>query len=153
MRHPLTCCGPHEAVSEAGSILSCGAVVVRRTDTGWLTLMLRAYKNWDFPKGMCEHGEQPMETTLREVDEESGISELNFDWGDRYMETGPYHRGKTARYYLANTIEEKVIMGISSELGRPEHHEYRWVSFDEAHDLSAPRVRGVVTWARQIIGA
>ena len=69
------------------------------------------------------------------------------------METGSYHRGKTARYYLANTIEEKVIIGISPELGRPEHHEYRWVSFDEAHDLSAPRVRGVVTWARQIIGA
>ena len=153
MRHPLKYCGPHKIVSEDGSTLSCGAVVVRQTDVGWLTLMLRAYKNWDFPKGMCEDGERPMETALREVGEESGISELTFDWGDRYTETGPYHRGKVARYYLAITIEEKVVMGISPELGRPEHHEYRWVSFDEAHDLSAPRVREVVTWARQIIGA
>lgn len=43
-------------------------------------------------------------------------------------------------------------MGIAPELGRPEHHEYRWISFDEAFDLSAPRVRLVVQWARQIIG-
>ena len=137
---------------EDGTILSCGAVVVRQIDAGWLTLMLRAYKNWDFPKGMCEHGEQPMETALREVGEESGISELAFDWGERFMETGPYHRGKVARYYLAKTSVRDVVMGISPELGRPEHHEYRWVSFDEAHDISAPRVRDVVTWARQIIG-
>ncbi len=122
MRHPLKYCGPHKIVSEDGSTLSCGAVVVRQTDVGWLTLMLRAYKNWDFPKGMCEDGERPMETALREVGEESGISELTFDWGDRYTETGPYHRGKVARYYLAITIEEKVVMGISPELGRPEHH-------------------------------
>ncbi len=132
--------------------MSCGAVVVRQIDAGWLTLMLRAYKNWDFPKGMCEQGELPLEAALREVGEESGITDLTFEWGDRFMETGPYHRGKTARYYLAQTTVETVVMGISPDLGRPEHHEYRWVSFDEAHDLSAPRVREVVTWARQIIG-
>jgi len=140
-------------VRESGGTLSCGAVVVRRIDAGWLTLMLRAYKNWDFPKGMCEQGEQPLEAALREVGEESGITKLSFEWGDRFMETGPYHRGKTARYYLAQTTEETIVMGVSPDLGRPEHHEYRWVSFDEAHDLSAPRVREVVTWARQIIGA
>lgn len=140
-------------MSEEVKNLSCGIVVVRHTDAGWLTLMLRAYKNWDFPKGMCEEGEQPMEAAIREVGEESGIENLDFKWGDRRTETGPYHRGKVARYYLAKTTREKVEMGISPELGRPEHHEYRWVSFDAAHDLSAPRVRQVVRWARQIIGA
>ncbi len=44
-------------------------------------------------------------------------------------------------------------MGIAPHLGRPEHHEGRWVTFDEAHDLAAPRVRLVVQWARQIVGA
>ena len=50
------------------------------------------------------------------------------------------------------TDEEEVVMGPSPDTGEPEHHEWRWVSFDEAHDLSAPRVREVVRWARQIIG-
>lgn len=139
-------------MSDSARNLSCGAVVVRVAESGWQVLMLRAYKNWDFPKGMCEEGEQPMDAAVREVGEESGIDELLFDWGDRFMETGPYHRGKVARYYLAKTTQEKIVMGISPELGRPEHHEYRWLNFDEAHDLSAPRVRDVVIWARQVIG-
>ena len=133
--------------------LSCGAVIVRRTDDGWLTLMLRAYRNWDFPKGICEDGETSMQAALREVGEETGIAELNFDWGERHNDTGPYNRGKVARYYLARTESEDVEMGISPETGSPEHHEYRWMDFDQAYDLSAPRVRQVVQWARQIVGA
>lgn len=132
--------------------LSCGAVVVRKTPVGWLVLMLRAYRNWDFPKGMREEGEEPKDAAIREIGEETGIHNPEFTWGDRHIETGPYHRGKVARYYLACTAQESVEMGISPELGRPEHHEYRWVDFDEAHDLSAPRVRQVVQWARQIVG-
>jgi len=133
--------------------LSCGVVLVRRTERGWMTLMLRAYHHWDFPKGLREDGEDALEAAKREVDEETSIDELEFDWGDRFMETGPYSRGKTARYYLATTAQEKVLMGPSPETGEPEHHEWRWVTFDEAYDLASPRVRTVVTWARQIIGA
>ncbi len=140
-------------MNDDGDRLSCGAVIVRQTDDDWLTLMLRAYHNWDFPKGICEEGESPMDAAIREIGEESGIGDLEFDWGDRFTDTGPYNRGKTARYYLARTDQEAVEMGIAPELGRPEHHEYRWIDFDEAYDLSAPRVRLVVQWARQIIGA
>ena len=133
--------------------LSCGVVIARHEDDAWLTLLLRAYSNWDFPKGMCEVGEQPFAAARREVQEETGITELEFEWGDRSFDSGPYNKGKVARYYLASTREEAVKMGISPELGRPEHSEFRWVRFDEAYDLSSPRVRDVVVWARQIIGA
>ena len=114
--------------------------------------MLRAYHHWDFPKGIVEEGEEPKQAALRELCEETGIDETEFDWGDRYMETGPYSRGKTARYYLASTQREEVVLGPSPETGEPEHHEWRWVGFDEAYDLASPRVREVVRWARQIIG-
>ena len=133
--------------------LSCGVVLARSTDQGWMTLMLRAYHHWDFPKGLREAGEASLEAALREVGEETNINELSFDWGERFMETGPYSRGKTARYYLARTEQDKVVMGTSPETGAPEHHEWRWVSFDQAYDLASPRVRAVVQWARQIIGA
>ena len=132
--------------------LSCGIVLARSTDSGYSTLLLRAWHHWDFPKGLMEDGESPLDAAQREVLEETGIAELAFDWGDRFLETGPYSRGKTARYYLARTDQEDVVMGPSRETGEPEHHEWRWVSFDEAYDLTAPRVRSVVQWARQIIG-
>lgn len=139
-------------MTESGDKLSCGAVVVRRTESGYVTLMLRAYRNWDFPKGIREDGEEPLEAAVREVGEETGITSLDFEWGDRSKDTGPYNRGKVARYYLARTEQEEVEMGIAPELGTPEHHEWRWVSFDEAYDLASPRVRLVVQWARQVVG-
>jgi len=139
-------------VTEAAGKLSCGAVVVRESENGWKTLMLRAYRNWDFPKGLCEDGETPFTAAVREVAEETGIDDLEFDWGDCHTETGPYNRGKVARYYLAKTSSEDVKMGISPELGHPEHHEWRWMDFDTAYDLASPRVRLVVQWARQIVG-
>ena len=135
------------------STLSCGVVLARRTDDGWVTLMLRAFHHWDFPKGIRERGEEPMAAAVREVDEETGVTDLSFDWGDRFFETGPYSRGKVARYFIATTAQEDVEMGISPETGEPEHHEWRWVTFDEAYDLGSPRVRSIVQWARQIIGA
>jgi len=136
-----------------GQKLSCGVVLARKTDEGWATLILRAYHHWDFPKGICEQGEEPMQAALREVSEETGIADLAFDWGERFFETGPYSRGKVARYYIASTRQEHVEMGISPETGQPEHHEWRWVTFDEAYDLGSPRVRQIVQWARQILGA
>ncbi len=132
--------------------LSCGIAISRETESGWKTLMLRAFRHWDFPKGLCEEGEEPKQAAIRELREETGIERPDFDWGDRFIETGPYGRGKTARYYLARTDQANVIMGPSPETGEPEHQEWRWVSFDEAHDLTSPRVREVVRWARQIIG-
>lgn len=132
--------------------LSCGVVLAREQGKGWTTLLLRAYHHWDFPKGIREAGEEPMQAALREVNEETGIDDLEFDWGDRFFETGPYSKGKVARYYLARTHKDEVVMGISPETGEPEHHEWRWVSFDEAYDLGSPRVRSIVQWARQIIG-
>ncbi len=83
--------------------LSCGVVLARQTDDGWLTLLLRAYHHWDFPKGLQEDGEEPQDAARREVCEETSIEQLDFRWGDRFMETGPYSKGKTARYYLAKT--------------------------------------------------
>ncbi len=133
--------------------LSCGVVLARESDRGCMTLLLRAWHHWDFPKGLCEAGEQPLEAAVRELAEETGIAGPVFEWGERYIETGPYSRGKTARYYLARTAREQVILGPSPETGEPEHQEWRWVGFDEAYDLASPRVREVVVWARQIVGA
>ncbi len=54
------------------SRLSCGVIVARKTDAGWLTLMLRAFHHWDFPKGIRERGEEPMQAAIREVGEAPG---------------------------------------------------------------------------------
>lgn len=122
---------------------------MRSTEAGWVYLLLRAYQYWDFPKGRAEDGEEPLAAACREVAEETGIVDLDFYWGFGFVETGPYGEGKIARYYIAQTRTTDVVMGISPELGRPEHHEYRWMTYAQARALVAPRVKRVLEWARR----
>ncbi len=130
---------------------AAGAVVFRRSERGIRILVLRAYKNWDFPKGMIEPGESELDAARREVEEETGLSGLEYPFGEEFKETLPYSGNKVARYYLAQTDAEKIALPVSPELGRPEHHEYRWVSLDEAEDLLPPRLAVVLEWVKKTL--
>jgi 8-oxo-dGTP pyrophosphatase MutT (NUDIX family) len=132
-------------------VLSAGVIPIRRVPGGWRLLVLRAYRNWDFPKGLVEPGEEPFEAARREAIEETGLTDLVFPFGGAYRETLPYARGKVARYYLAETSDEDVLLPISHELGRPEHHEWRWVTFEEAEELLPPRLALVLDWVREML--
>ena len=120
---------------------------MRHGPVEWLFLMLRAYRNWDFPKGMVEVNEDPLAAARREVREETLIEDLEFRWGEVYKETEQYGKGKVARYYLAATRTERISLPVSPELGRPEHDEWRWVDRDTALSLVSARLQPIVRWA------
>lgn len=129
---------------------SAGIVVTRQTSDGWRYLLLRVYGYWDFPKGLVEEGEDALAAARREVKEETGLERLEFMWGHRYLETEPYSAGKVARYYLALTEQSHVTLPVSPELGRPEHHEFRWVSYSEGMALLGGRLQPVLRWAHHL---
>ena len=131
--------------------LSSGVVVVSLAQRKLKYLLLRAYRNWDFPKGLVEAGEEPIDAALREVREETTLDDLSFDWGLEYMETGPYNKGKISRYYIARSKESQILLPINPDLGRPEHHEARWVDYTRALTMVSPRVQPVVQWAHTVI--
>lgn len=138
--------------SGTGTRLSAGAVIVRGDGPETRFLLLRAFSHWDFPKGMVEDGEQPLDAAIREVLEETTLDGLDFCWGHAYFETGPYSRGKVARYYLARTGRSDVELPVNPDLGRAEHSEFRWVDYPRALSLASPRVRPVIHWAARTIG-
>jgi 8-oxo-dGTP pyrophosphatase MutT (NUDIX family) len=131
--------------------LSSGVVVVSVAQRKLKFLLLRAYRNWDFPKGLVEAGEEPIDAALREVREETTLDDLSFDWGLSFMDTGPYNKGKISRYYIARSKQMNVLLPINPELGRPEHSEARWFSFDQALALVSPRLQPVIRWAHALI--
>lgn len=132
-------------------ILSAGVVVVRYFDGAPKFLLLRAYGYWDFPKGMVSAGEEPLGAAIREVEEETTLTNLDFRWGHIFQETEPYgSKNKIARYYIAESKAGATRLPASAELGKPEHDEFRWLSYDEAKELLVPRVRAVLDWADKI---
>jgi 8-oxo-dGTP pyrophosphatase MutT (NUDIX family) len=132
--------------------LSAGVVVVHLAAPAVRYLLLRAYRNWDFPKGLVEPGELPLDAALREVREETTLADLSFDWGTDFIDTGPYNKGKISRYYIARSEATHVHLPINPELGFPEHHEARWVDYSKALSMVSPRLLPVMHWASAIIG-
>ncbi|HLW23358.1 MAG TPA: NUDIX domain-containing protein [Steroidobacteraceae bacterium] len=132
--------------------LSAGVVPVNLDGAAPVLLLLRAYRNWDFPKGLVEPGEEPLAAALREVREETTLEDLCFDWGHDFIDTGPYNKGKISRYYLARSPRTVVSLPVSPELGVPEHHEARWVSVAQALEMVSPRLVAVVRWAEGKLG-
>ena len=45
--------------------LSAGVVIVSVVNRKLKFLLLRAYRNWDFPKGLVEAGEEPIDAAVR----------------------------------------------------------------------------------------
>ncbi len=127
--------------------MSAGVVVVSLVDRKLKFLLLRAYRNWDFPKGLVEAGESPIDAAIREVREETTLDDISFDWGTVYIDTGPYNKGKIARYYVARSKEVHVQLPVNPELGTPEHHEARWVDYAKALTMVSPRLEPVMRWA------
>ena len=131
--------------------LSAGVVILRRFDDRYRYLLLRAGSYWDFSKGMVEPGEDPLAAAIREVEEETTLTDLDFRWGHAFTETEPYGKNKIARYYLAESPEGEVFLPVTEELGKPEHDEFRWLEYDTARGLLVPRVQAVLEWAGKII--
>jgi bis(5'-nucleosidyl)-tetraphosphatase len=109
---------------------SAGAVLLRETPDGRLYLLLMNMGRWDFPKGNIEKGESEVQTVMREVAEETGLSSFRLVPGFKRVIEYFYRRDGTSvhkevTYYLATTTEEAVR--ISSE-----HQGYAWLPYEAA---------------------
>jgi bis(5'-nucleosidyl)-tetraphosphatase len=133
--------------------LSAGVVIVRFTHEEPQFLLLRAYRYWDFPKGRVEPGEAPLAAAIREVEEETALTDPAFRWGEDFTETASYGNNKIARYYLAEAGPGEVHLPINPELGHPEHDEFRWLAYGPARALLVPRVAAVLDWAHARVTA
>ncbi len=106
---------------------SCGTVVFR--DGRYLLLHYSA-GHWDFPKGHVEKGETEEQTALRELREETGISDGKVVPGFRepihYFFTAHGQRiSKDVVFFLAKTETEKIT--ISNE-----HQGFAWLPYEAA---------------------
>lgn len=107
---------------------SCGAVIYH--GEAYLLLHYDA-GHWDFPKGNREQGETKKETALREIEEETGITDLVFNDFEKTIHY-VYRRDtqtifKEVTFFLAESKEKKVTLSW-------EHQGFQWLSYEKALD-------------------
>src|SRR5271157_749655 len=109
---------------------SCGAVVFKKN--GEVKYLLLHYEagHWDYVKGQVEPHESERETVLRELQEETGITEASFIEGFREVISYFYRReGKTVNkeviFYLIESQESEVRLSY-------EHIGFEWLNYDKA---------------------
>ena len=125
----------------------------RMEDGRALFLLIRdSYRNWGFPKGHLEKRELPEAAALREVSEETGLTDLavrgelsTIDWHFRF-------RGKLIHKICHFFLMESEIASTS-----PQREEgitaCKWVPIDEALALiSYANAREVLQRAAEMVG-
>ena len=112
---------------------TAGGVVIREIDHVPHVLVIRdPYKKWGLPKGHVEVGETPSETALREVTEETGLSEvelgpelITIDWE---FCTGGERIHKFATFFLMFSEVGEPVPALGEGIT-----ETRWVPLEAAH--------------------
>jgi bis(5'-nucleosidyl)-tetraphosphatase len=88
--------------------------------------------HWDFPKGNVEKGEEQVATVRREIEEETGIKNVEILPGFNrkieyyYQRSGELVR-KEVRYMLARSATRDVTLSA-------EHQNYAWLELEKAID-------------------
>jgi 8-oxo-dGTP pyrophosphatase MutT (NUDIX family) len=133
--------------------VSAGGVVYRVEQGRPLFLLIRdSYRNWGFPKGHLEKHELPDAAALREVSEETGLTDLalrgelaTIDWHFRF-------RGK-----LIHKICHFFLMESDNADTSPQREEgitaCKWLPIEEALALiSYANAREVLQRAAETVG-
>lgn len=113
---------------------SAGGIIVR--SDGRLVLVEQHGNSWSFPKGGVEEGESELDAALREIQEETGLTDLAL-----VAPLGSYTRyslardGKTEDTAMGLRPRTFFLFRAGSDALAPEDREVtraEWVTFEEA---------------------
>jgi len=132
--------------------VSAGGIVFRRDGERTFFLLIRdPYRNWGFPKGHLEEGEEPAAAAVREVAEETGIAGVEMhspietiDWTFRFRGRRIH---KTCHFFLMETTERRT-----SPQGAEGISACRWATYEQATKMIAyDNARAVLEQAHAIL--
>jgi len=130
---------------------SVGLVLYRQTPQGPVYLLLHyPGGHWDFPKGHVERGEREKQTAIRELREETGITDAEILGSFRDAVRYTFRRGsrrvnKVVVYYIARTACAGVLLS-------DEHRGSAWLGASEAAErLTFANSRRIILDADSLI--
>lgn len=130
-------------------VKACGFLIYR-TEPQRSILLMKHPRRWDLPKGHVDDGETNLQCALRELHEETGITEDDlriedgFKYKDRYIfETKKgKKKNKTLIVYLAELINDVEIVPT-------EHDDYKWFDWDPPHAIQEMAIDPLLEYVDQ----
>jgi 8-oxo-dGTP pyrophosphatase MutT (NUDIX family) len=110
--------------------ISSGIILFNEIQDRKFLLLNYPSKHWDFVKGKMEKGETPHETALRETNEETGITDIEFLEGfkeeiEYYFRADNQDIHKKVIFFLGKTKTLDIILSH-------EHLDFVWLDYDNA---------------------
>ena len=127
--------------------ISCGFLIVRGKPIESFLLMKHPHR-WDLPKGHVDEGETELQCALRELAEETGITEQDIDVDPDFRFENRYLVNEK-RYGGEGSIE-KVLYIFLAWLKHPvkirltEHHGFRWFPWNPPHEIQEMTIDGLL---------
>lgn len=132
--------------------VSAGGIVFRRDGERTFFLLIRdPYRNWGFPKGHLEEGEEPSAAAIREVGEETGLGGLELRAAVETIEWTFRFRGrqihKVCHFFLMETEERRTTPQSAEGITA-----CRWASYEQATKMIAyDNARAVLVQAHALL--
>ncbi|MDA0756215.1 MAG: NUDIX domain-containing protein [Crenarchaeota archaeon] len=110
--------------------VSAGIILFNDIEDRKFLLLNYPSKHWDFVKGKMEEGETSHEAALRETNEETGITDVEFLDGfeeeiEYYFRADNQDIHKKVIFFLGKTKTFDIILSY-------EHLDFVWLNYDNA---------------------
>jgi 8-oxo-dGTP pyrophosphatase MutT (NUDIX family) len=119
-------------------IKSCGFLILRGNPPREFLLMRHADR-WDLPKGHVDEGETEMQCALRELNEETGITESDIEpiVGFRFTTQYQVRAKKSDRLYDKTLVVFLARLQRDVKIDLTEHGGYQWFPWKPPHQIQA----------------
>jgi len=114
---------------------SFGIIPLRHSGDEWSVLIIlhKHGNHWGFPKGKPDEGEAPIESAIRELEEETGLKVERLLQEDPIVESYTFYRGKDKVYKIVSYFPGVVSGAL---LLQPEEiRDGKWVHIEEANEV------------------
>lgn len=129
---------------------SAGAVLFSNNEDPEFLLLHYTAGHWDFPKGNIEQNESETQAAIREIREETGITDVEFLDGFRNKISYKYRKGK-------RLVEKEVVLFLAKTETKEvkishEHIGYAWKKYDEAvNQLTFKNAKNLLASAKEFL--
>ena len=112
---------------------SAGFIICKKNGGRKYLILLHGSNYWNFPKGKLESGESEIEAAVRELKEETGITDIKIMDGFSFNYDYTFHAGslkikKLVKMFLAYYVIGNVVISR-------EHKSFKWSTVEEAMNI------------------